>query len=67
MSHFIFTKKRPQGKTKFRERNLAPCASEGYDKIDLSKHTFRFENQLYFIGLTDDVNSPFETSYLQLW
>ena len=41
--------------------------TEGYDKIDLSKHTFRFKNQLYFIGQTGDRNTPFVTSSLQLW
>ena len=41
--------------------------TEGYDKIDLSKHTFRFANQLLFIGQTGDRNTPFVTSSLQLW
>ena len=41
--------------------------TEGYDKIDLSKHTFRFANQLYFIGQTGDRDTPFVTSSLQLW
>ena len=41
--------------------------TEGYDKIDLSKHSFRFANQLFFVGQTDDLNAPFVTSSLQLW
>ena len=41
--------------------------TEGYDQIDLSKHTYRFTNQLFFIGQTGDLNSPFVTSTLQLW
>ena len=41
--------------------------TQGADKIDLSKHTFRFKNQLYFIGQTGDRDTPFVTSSLQLW
>lgn len=41
--------------------------AEGTDKIDLSKHTYRFANQLHFIGQTGDINTPYVTSSLQLW
>lgn len=41
--------------------------TEGYDKIDLSKHTFRFANQLLFIADSGGPDSPFVTSILQLW
>ena len=41
--------------------------TKGYDEIDLSKHSFRFANRLYFIGKTGSLNSPFVTSSLQIW
>ena len=41
--------------------------TEGYDAIDLSKYTYRFENRLFFIGQTNDIDEPFVTSSLQLW
>lgn len=41
--------------------------TKGYDEIDLSKHTFRFANEFYFIGRSGGPNSPFVTSSLQLW
>ena len=41
--------------------------TDGYDQIDLSKHTFRFANQLLFIGQSGDIDSPFVTSSLQIW
>lgn len=41
--------------------------TEDYDKIDLSKHTFRFADQLLFIGETGGPDVPFVSSSLQLW
>ncbi len=41
--------------------------TKGYDQIDLSKHTYRFANQLYFTSRSGDINTPFITSSVQIW
>ena len=41
--------------------------TEGFDQIDLSKYNYRFENRLFFIGQTNDIDEPFMTSIVGLW
>ena len=41
--------------------------TDGYDQIDLSKHTFRFVNRISFTGQTGSIDAPFITSTMQIW